>query len=79
MIVGLHHQRCYTTSAQVLPESLTFTDQPKEFASLCEMVMTGNLSNPQHIIIVCERFWESLVSWSTQHGYKMNVSQGIPW
>lgn len=79
MIIGLHHQRCYTTSAQVLPEALTFTDKPKEFASLCEMVMTGNLSNPQHIILVCERFWKSLVSWSTQHGYKMNVSQGIPW
>lgn len=79
MIVGLHHQRCYTTSAQVLSEAQTYTDKPKEFASLCELVMTGNLSNPQQIMLVCEGFWDSLVSWSTRHGYMINVSQEIPW
>ncbi|MFJ8091014.1 ANT(4')-I family aminoglycoside nucleotidyltransferase [Lysinibacillus sp. NPDC095746] len=79
MILGLHHKRYFTTSAQVLPEALAFTDQPEGFDVLCELVMSGQLSNPQQIITVCENFWHALLTWSTLHGYSIACSAVIPW
>ncbi|MFJ7734494.1 kanamycin nucleotidyltransferase C-terminal domain-containing protein [Lysinibacillus sp. NPDC097231] len=79
MILGLHHQRYFTTSAQVLLEALTFADQPEGFDVLCELVMFGQLSNPQQIIAVSESFWQALLNWSAQHGYSIECSTAIPW
>ncbi|MGE8004219.1 ANT(4')-I family aminoglycoside nucleotidyltransferase [Lysinibacillus sp. NPDC093216] len=78
MILGLHNKQVFTTSAQVLPEALSLTDKPEGFEVLCELVMSGNLSNPQHIIAICENYWDSLLKWSSQHGYQIECSTVIP-
>ncbi|KOP69759.1 nucleotidyltransferase [Lysinibacillus sp. FJAT-14745] len=79
MILGLHNKQFFTTSAQVLPEALSFTDKPEGFDVLCELVMYGNLSDPQQIIAICENYWDSLLKWSAQHGYQIECSTVIPW
>jgi kanamycin nucleotidyltransferase len=79
MIVGLHHRQCYTTSAQVLPEALAMDDQPHGLKALAEMVMTGNLTNPQQIIAACENFWQTLLQWTAEKGYQIKCSKEIPW
>ncbi|MEH6942072.1 ANT(4')-I family aminoglycoside nucleotidyltransferase [Bacillus sp. JJ722] len=78
MILGLHNQRYFTTSAQVLPEAMAFTDKPEGFDALCKMVMSGYLSDPKQIITVCENFWTGLLNWSAANGYKINCSNDIP-
>ena len=78
MILGLHNKRYFTTSAQVLPEAITFTDKPEGFDALCELVMSGNLSDPKQIMNVCENFWKGLLSWSDKKGYVIKCSSGIP-
>lgn len=79
MIVGLHHKQCYTTSAQVLPEALAMDDQPHGLKALAEMVMAGNLTNPQQIIAACENFWQTLLQWTAEKGYQIKCSKEIPW
>ncbi|MGE7999722.1 ANT(4')-I family aminoglycoside nucleotidyltransferase [Lysinibacillus sp. NPDC093190] len=79
MILGLHNKQFFTTSVQVLPEALSFTDKPEGFDILCELVMSGNLSDPQRIIIICENYWDSLLKWSARHGYNIECSTVIPW
>ncbi|MGE7693913.1 ANT(4')-I family aminoglycoside nucleotidyltransferase [Lysinibacillus sp. NPDC094177] len=79
MILGLHNKQFFTTSAQVLPEALSFIDKPEGFDVLCELVMSGNLSDPQQILAICENYWDSLLKWSVQHGYHIECSTVIPW
>lgn len=79
MILGLHNKQFFTTSAQVLTEALSFTDKPEGFDVLCELVMSGNLSDPQQIIAICENYWDALLNWSAQHGYQIECSSVIPW
>ncbi|PEA53651.1 nucleotidyltransferase [Bacillus pseudomycoides] len=78
MILGLHNKRYFTTSAQVLPEAITFKDKPEGFDALCQMVMSGYLSDPKQIMNVCENFWKSLLSWSAKKGYFIKCSNDIP-
>ncbi|MGE7691324.1 ANT(4')-I family aminoglycoside nucleotidyltransferase [Lysinibacillus sp. NPDC097214] len=79
MILGLHNKQFFTTSAQVLSEALSFTDKPEGYEVLCELVMSGNLSDPKQIIAICENYWESLLKWSAQQGYQIECSTVIPW
>ncbi|MEY9976351.1 ANT(4')-I family aminoglycoside nucleotidyltransferase [Lysinibacillus sp. RC79] len=79
MILGLHNKQFFTTSAQVLPEALSFTNKPEGYEVLCELVMSGNLSDPQQIFEICENYWDSLLKWSAQHGYNIECSTVIPW
>ncbi|ENQ3106146.1 ANT(4')-I family aminoglycoside nucleotidyltransferase [Bacillus cereus] len=78
MILGLHNKQYFTTSAQVLPEAIAFTDKPEGFDELCEIVMSGYLSEPKEIIHVCENFWKGLLSWSAENGYFIKCSNDIP-
>uniref|UniRef100_UPI003EBE8881 ANT(4')-I family aminoglycoside nucleotidyltransferase n=1 Tax=Bacillus cytotoxicus TaxID=580165 RepID=UPI003EBE8881 len=78
MILGLHNKQYFTTSAQVLPEALAFTDKPEGFDALCEMVMSGNLSNHKQIMNVCENFWKGLLSWSAKKSYVIKCSNDVP-
>lgn len=79
MILGLHNKQFFTTSAQVLPEALALIDKPEGFDILCKLVLSGNLSDPKQIIAICENYWDSLLKWSSQHGYQIECSTVIPW
>ncbi|MED2693767.1 ANT(4')-I family aminoglycoside nucleotidyltransferase [Bacillus toyonensis] len=78
MILGLHNKRCFTTSAQVLPEAMSFTDKPDGFDVLCKMVMSGDLSDSKQIINSCEKYWENLLNWSANHDYMIKCSIDLP-
>ncbi len=79
MILGLHNKQFFTTSSQILPEALSFSDKPEGYEVLCELVMSGNLTDPQQIIVMCDNYWGSLLKWSAQHGYQIECSTVIPW
>lgn len=78
MILGLHNKRYFTTSAQVLPEAMIFTDKPQGFDALCKMVMSGQLSDPKQMINVCENCWKGLLNWSAENGYMIKCSNDVP-
>lgn len=78
MLIGLHNKTYYTTSATVLPEALNQPTRPDGFDRLCQLVMTGELSDSEAIIEALEDFWQGVVNWSAGHGYAINQSERIP-
>jgi kanamycin nucleotidyltransferase len=67
-LIGLANRRLYTTGATVLEESLTLDAQPAGYRALCELAMTGNLSQPNPIFHVCEAFWAGVEQWARERG-----------
>lgn len=77
MLIGLHNRKLYSTGARVLPESLELPDRPDGYDMVANMVMSGQLSEPDRIIDACEQFWNGLVSWAAEHDYMIH-SERIP-
>nr|WP_269429401.1 kanamycin nucleotidyltransferase C-terminal domain-containing protein [Bacillus badius] len=78
VILGLHNKQYFTTSAQVLPGAMSFTDRPDGFDELCKMVMSGDLSDSKQIINSCEEYWGNLLNWSANHDYMIKCSSDLP-
>jgi kanamycin nucleotidyltransferase len=78
MLVGLHHRRCFSTSARVLPEALGMSGRPAGFDALCRLVMAGDLSKPDTILSACESFWEGVIEWAVRNGYDCMEKRRIP-
>ncbi|NUM44154.1 MAG: nucleotidyltransferase [Anaerolineales bacterium] len=71
-LVGLANRRLYTTTSVMFAESLTFSDYPTEYAELCEVVMSGRLSEPERLYEVVEKFWAGVKRWATVRGLEIN-------
>lgn len=78
MLIGLHHRTCYSTGARVLPEALELSNRPEGFDRLCQLVMTGQLSEPESVLEALEFFWEGVNGWAARNGYTMTESRRIP-
>lgn len=77
MLIGLHNRHLYSTGAMVLPEALTLPERPAGYDRVAQMVMSGELAEPEKIVAVCEAFWNGLVEWAAAHGYAID-SERIP-
>lgn len=38
----------------------------------------GRLSDRQTVTDACNRFWDGVVAWATEHGYQIVADQEIP-
>jgi kanamycin nucleotidyltransferase len=68
LLLGLAHRHVYRTSSSVLSESLTLTDLPDSYATLCRQVMTGDLADSNRTAHNLEALWTGLASWLPRHG-----------
>jgi kanamycin nucleotidyltransferase len=73
MLIGLHHRKLFSTGAMVLPEALELSDRPAGFDRLAQMVMSGELTDPEAIVSACEAFWNGLMEWADRHGYAFDT------
>lgn len=78
MLIGLHHRTCYSTGARVLSEALELPNRPEGFDRLCQLVMTGQLSESESVLEALEVFWEGVNGWSARNGYTMTEPRRIP-
>lgn len=78
MLVGLHNKTYYSTSSQVLLEALKLPDRPLGFDSLCQIVMSGQLSDSELVINTCENFWHGVMDWTKKNGYSISNTKKIP-
>lgn len=77
-LVGLHNRRLFSTGGRVLEEALTLPERPQGLDDLCQMVMSGNLSDTKLIATACERFWTGVAAWAATHGYAITDTRRIP-
>ncbi|MGC5772485.1 ANT(4')-I family aminoglycoside nucleotidyltransferase [Paenibacillus pabuli] len=75
MLVGLHHQKLFSTGSLVLPEALELPSRPEGFDNVARMVMSGELAEPSKIVSACENFWSGLVNWAAEHGYVISTKR----
>jgi kanamycin nucleotidyltransferase len=78
MVVGLANRQCYTTGTRVISEALALPDLPDGFGELGQIMLTGDFRDGQHIGKACERLWQGLNIWATDHGYSIISPQRIP-
>lgn len=77
-LIGLAHQYCYTTGSRVLEEALTLADRPAGYDALCNLVMSGDLSDTQQVIQICEVFWPGVEQWAKEKGIEIEEERRIP-
>ncbi|WP_010497279.1 ANT(4')-I family aminoglycoside nucleotidyltransferase [Paenibacillus elgii] len=77
MLIGLHHRTTYSTGAKVIPEAMTLPDRPDGFDTLAQLVLSGELSDPDSVFLACEAFWSGLQAWAEEHDYAF-ITERIP-
>ncbi len=75
-LIGLANRRLYTTTSVMLAESLTLPNQPVGYAELCVNVMSGELSEPEKLYGLVNRFWEGVEEWAQVRNLKLVQSLG---
>ena len=78
LLIGLAHQHCYTTASHMLEESLLLHQQPAGYDALCQLVMSGDLREPTHIVEACEAFWTGVEQWTALHNIHIEEPCKIP-
>lgn len=76
LLLGLAHRTRYTTGMTLLDESIQFADLPAGYQELCDLVRSGNLSDPQKTAATMEAAWSGFVTWATARG--VQIKSG-PW
>lgn len=63
-LLGLAHRHLYGSSSRLFEESLTLTDRPDGYDGLCQMVMSGALTDADRIADMGETFWRGVEAWA---------------
>ncbi|GAB4554082.1 MAG: aminoglycoside O-nucleotidyltransferase ANT(4')-Ia [Anaerolineales bacterium] len=63
-LIGLANRTLYTSSATMFSESRALADKPSGYDQLCELVTSGRLESPPHIVRAADRFWEGIEAWA---------------
>jgi kanamycin nucleotidyltransferase len=73
LLVGLANRRCYKTGMTMLAESLELPVLPDGYVEICQMVMSGQLADPQRILAAVEAAWAGMVTWASRLGVKVQA------
>ena len=72
-LIGLANRSLYTSSSDILPESLLLPNRPAGYDALCEMVMRGELNDSLRVEQLADGFWAGIESWAQTRGLKIHV------
>jgi kanamycin nucleotidyltransferase len=71
-MIGLANRSLYSSSSNLLPESLALPDRPNGYDALCELVMRGELNDFPRVVQAADRFWDGVESWAKARGLKIH-------
>ncbi|MFB6271492.1 MAG: kanamycin nucleotidyltransferase C-terminal domain-containing protein [Salinibacter sp.] len=77
-MVALAHRKTFNRATSAFPEALGLAHRPQGFDALCSLVMQGQLSNPEHVIDVCESYWSKLDEWLARISINAREELTIP-
>ena len=69
--VGLANRCLYSTGPEVFPESLTLPGRPAGYDELLDLVIRGDLSDPQKVVNGMDALWEGEEAWTAACGIKL--------
>ncbi len=71
LLLGLANHHMYSTSARIFSESLELGGRPEGYDELCQMVISGNLSEPEQVLAACDVFWAGVNRWAQENGFRL--------
>jgi len=77
LMVGLAHKHIYTAAGLATAESMNLTPRPGNHDELCTMVVGSELSNPNRISDVVERYWKSVIEWAVAE--RIDLAPVLSW
>lgn len=63
---GLRHRHLFSSKGKMFAEALALPDVPDGLQALLHMVQKGNLSDPQQILEIADRYWAGVANWAAQ-------------
>jgi kanamycin nucleotidyltransferase len=63
-LIGLANRFLYSSATRMFAESLALTNQPDGYQEICELVTSGQLSDPDRIVQAANVFWEGVEDWA---------------
>ncbi len=76
-LIGLDNRFVYPSGGVALKASLTLDNQPQGYDSLCQLVMSGRLSDEKATSQACENFWQGINQWAAEKGMKLVDDLGV--
>jgi kanamycin nucleotidyltransferase len=67
-LIGLANRHLYAASSTAFEESLRQPGRPKGYDRLCQMVMSGDLTDTSRVADAAESFWSSVEKWADERG-----------
>ena len=73
-LVGLANHHLYTSAARMFAESLSLAQPPAGYQALCQMVMAGQLADPQRILAAVDALWAGMEAWADSLGLPIETT-----
>lgn len=70
-VVGLANRYLYSTGPEVFPESLALPGRPAGYDELLDLVMHGEMNDPQRVVAAMDALWEGEESWAAACGIQL--------
>ncbi len=73
-MLGLAHQRYFSSAARTFDESLALGGAPAGYAGLLRYVMSGDLRPVPALFAAVDAFWDGVVEWAASRGLSITDS-----
>ncbi|WP_096440098.1 kanamycin nucleotidyltransferase C-terminal domain-containing protein [Alteribacter populi] len=73
-LIGLANRMIYSTRSETFKEAVSATSKPSGFENLAELVMKGDLADPERVYLSCENLWTGLNDWFDLLGIDYRVT-----
>jgi hypothetical protein len=70
-LAGLANRHAYAGKNRIFETSLTLPGLPDGYASLCQIVMQGELNNPGRLAKLADEFWKWVIEWATYRNIRI--------
>jgi kanamycin nucleotidyltransferase len=75
-LAGFANRFFYRSSATMLDDSLALPNTPDGHQELCQLVISGDLSNPDRCYATGEGYWNGMQTWMAAHGISLAQQLG---
>ena len=70
-LIGLANRFLYSSASRMIAESLILPEKPEGYQAICQMVTSGELSDPEKIVESANIFWDGVENWAEAHGIRI--------
>ena len=70
-LIGLANRSLYSSASHMIAEALVLPEKPEGYQAICQMVTSGELSDPEKIVESANIFWGGVDDWAEANGIRI--------